>query len=114
MEDRRQAFASQGSSSRSSSSTLMDDVMSRLEEGHENPAALLKRINSLLGLSDEASTEVGAPAPRSREHSPPRESSPLLLVPIRPSPNGSSSSFSSSGSKLKCGWFSCWSVEDAD
>ena len=101
--DPRAAFAATSSgSTNSSSSTLMDDVLDRLNNKHEDAGALLRRMNSLLGLEDDDT------AMRKRGISQPSFQS--IPVPI----SASSSLSSTSSTKLRCGWFACRSVDDAE
>jgi len=125
------ATSASSASSMESRSMLMDDVMSRLETNQDDAAALLKRINSLLGLNDETVHEIVTNTPRSREHSPVRTVSapdvalPRLrltaqqpsqsavattLVPVT-SPTTIPASRQENQSSLKCGWFACWSMD---
>jgi len=97
-------------SSSSSSSTLMDDVMARWDGRQDDPAMLLKRLNSLLGLNDNIATSPIVVRPSKRSP----ESERAQLIPLIHSFETPSSSMSSTASKLKCGWLGCWTVDDAE
>ena len=98
---------SSSSSTNSSGSVLMEDILAILEGKKEDPAALLRRMNSLLGLND---AEIISTRPTKQTNRAPYD---VTAVPKLTTPSSSVSS-SDSSSNIKCGWFICWTVDGAE
>ena len=97
----------------------MEDILARLDGKREDPAALLRRMNSLLGLNDD---EIPIVIPHSSSPNnletgvklSPSRGKLAVIVPVAPVGITTHVPVKSENSGLKCGWLGCFAVDDAE